>query len=59
MKDEKNPLVGIAGVIGGTTIAMIALIVIFASSSAWVIAPVVVFMSLLGIMLGHFASRKK
>lgn len=58
-KEEKNPLVGIAGAIGGTTIVMIALIVIFAGHSAWVIAPVVAFMSVMGMVLGYFAGRKK
>lgn len=56
---EKNPYVGIAGAVGGTTIAMIALIVIFANEHAVVIAPVVFCMALMGILLGFFASRKK
>jgi len=59
MKNEKNPYVGIASAIGGTMIAMIALIVIFANENAWVIAPLAAFMALLGIMLGYFAGRKK
>lgn len=59
MKEDKNPYPGIAGAIGGTTIAMIALIVIFASQYAWVTVPIIAFMSLLGIMLGYFASKKK
>ncbi|MFH1510843.1 MAG: phosphatase PAP2 family protein, partial [Candidatus Woesearchaeota archaeon] len=57
-KQGKSPYPGIAGAVGGTTIAMIALVVVFASSQAWVILPIVLFMSLLGIMLGYFASKK-
>ena len=59
MKGDKNPQVGIAGAIGGTTIVMIALVVIFANVHAWVIAPIVGFMALLGIFLGYSASKKK
>jgi predicted membrane channel-forming protein YqfA (hemolysin III family) len=54
----KNPYTGIAGVIGGTTIAMIALIVIFAPVYAWTVVLVVISMAILGIALGAFASKK-
>lgn len=58
-KKDENPQVRIAGAIGGTLIAMILAVVIFAQSSAWVIAPLAGFMSLLGIMLGYFSRNKK
>ncbi|MFH1132992.1 MAG: hypothetical protein V1735_00730 [Nanoarchaeota archaeon] len=56
---EQNPLVSIAGSVGGITVAMIALVVIFARDQAWVIAPIVVAMAFLGVMLGHFATKKR
>ncbi|MFP4117603.1 MAG: hypothetical protein ACLFTR_01640 [Candidatus Woesearchaeota archaeon] len=52
-KDESKDFSGIAGAIGGTTIGMIAVIVIWASYAAWIIIPVVGFMTLLGISLGY------
>lgn len=62
MAGEHNPFAAIARTVGGTTIAMIPLIVIFVPHYAWVIFPLVGFMSFLGIMLGLFAGilpRKK
>ena len=58
MANQKSPFVGIAGAIGGVTVAMVALIVIFSPGSAWVIAPIVFCMAVLGITLGYFASKK-
>ena len=58
-KCDKNPLVGIAGAIGGTAIGMIALLVIFAPDYAWTSIFVVMFMAILGIFLGHYATKKK
>ncbi|MFW6230454.1 MAG: hypothetical protein ACOC32_00325 [Nanoarchaeota archaeon] len=58
-KEKDDPFVGIAAVVGGTTIGMIALIVIFASQYAWVIGPVVLAMALMGIGLGYFRAKKK
>ncbi len=52
-KDELKDFSGIAGAIGGTTIGMIAVISLWASYHAWVIVPVVGFMTLLGISLGY------
>ena len=54
----RNPYTGIAGAIGGTTIVMIALIVIFAPAYAWISIFIVVAMVILGIALGAFASKK-
>ncbi|MBN2454101.1 hypothetical protein JXB11_00995 [Candidatus Woesearchaeota archaeon] len=58
-KENKNEFSSIAGTVGGVTVGMIALIVIFASENAWVIAPVVAFMAVMGMTLGYFASRKR
>ncbi len=58
-KKEENPYVGIAGAVGGLTVAMVAIIAIFANQNIWVVAPVVASMSLLGILLGYFASKKR
>lgn len=49
---------GIAAIIGGLTLIMIALIVLFIPNSAWIIVPIVIFMALLGMSLGKFASKK-
>lgn len=55
---NSNPYMGIAAVIGGLTLIMIALIVLFVPDSSWIIVPVVIFMALLGMSLGKFASKK-
>jgi hypothetical protein len=57
--EQRNPIVSIAGTIGALTLGMIALIVIFAPSYAWVCIFVTLLMVVLGIILGHYATRKK
>lgn len=58
-KRSDDEFAGIAAVVGGTTTGMIALIVIFANHAAWIIAPVVAAMALMGIGLGYFKSIQK
>lgn len=52
--EHKNPFVKIASVIGGISLVMILFIVIFAKEESWTIIFVLGFMTLLGIMLGHY-----
>ncbi len=60
MTTEPHPLVSLAGRIGGITIAMVALVVIFGPESGqWVILPIITGMVLLGLGLGYLASKKK
>ncbi len=59
MSEEKNPFVGIGASLGGISVAIVAIVLIFASSQAWVLAPVIGSLALLGIFLGYFASKKK
>ncbi len=52
-----NPVVGIASVIGGISLCIVAVIAIFAkdqlSVAPWIIAP----LAIMGIVLGFFASK--
>lgn len=57
MEEEFNPLVGITGLVSISTFIMVVMIGFFIRESAWLIAPVVAFMALLGIFLGYFVSK--
>jgi hypothetical protein len=59
MDKEKNPLVGIAGVIGIMLVAITLFLALFAKEYVWVLAIVAPCMAFLGVMLGYFASKKK
>lgn len=60
MTTEPHPLVSLVGRIGGITIAMVALVVIFGPDDGqWVILPIIAGMVLLGLGLGYLASKKK
>ncbi len=54
-----NPFVGIARVVGAFSFLIVTLVVIFASEQAWVIAPVIGALALMGVVLGHFASKSQ
>lgn len=58
MKSD-NPYVGIARAIGTFSFLIVTLVVIFASVHAWVIAPVIGALALMGMVLGHFASKSR
>ena len=58
-KEEKSDYVGIAGTVGAFSVALVALIVIFAKEWAWTIPLVVFCMCLLGIILGYYAKKQK
>ena len=57
--ESDNPFVGIGFVLGAFSVAIVALVVIFASEHAWVIAPVIGALALMGMVLGHFASKSR
>jgi hypothetical protein len=59
MADKESPYASIAISIGGISLAMIVVILILAQDDAWLVAPVVVSMALLGIVLGYFSHKKK
>lgn len=59
MNKDKNPLVGIAGVIGIMLVAITLFLALFAREEVWVIAIVAPCLAFMGIMLGYYASRKK
>ncbi len=55
---DVNPVAQVAGRIGGTLVAMVAIIMIFGEGYKWIAAPVAAAMMLLGIFLGYFASKQ-
>jgi len=58
MSSKENPFVAIAGVCGGILIPLVAIILIFAKESAWLIAPIAASMAVMGIFLGYFESKR-
>ncbi len=62
MSEEKkggNPFVGIAGAIGGVSVAVVALIGIFARERMDVAGWVVGALAVMGIGLGYFAAKRQ
>jgi len=58
MADQKgNPVVGIASVIGGISLCIVVVIVIFAKDQLSVAAWIVAVLAIMGIGLGYFASK--
>ena len=53
MKD--NPLVSIAGIVGGISVAIVVVIGIFSREHMWAAAPTVGALATMGILLGLFA----
>jgi len=58
-EDNKNVNVQIAGTIGGLSVALVAINLIFASKFAWVSIFIVLFMVIFGIVLANFENKKK
>jgi len=58
-KESKNVNVQIAGTIGGLSVALVAINLIFASNYAWVSIFIVLFMVIFGIILASFENKKK
>ena len=58
-KEDKDTFVGIAGSIGGISIVIVLFVMLFNSTQAWILAPVIGSLALMGIFLGYFASKKK
>lgn len=59
MAKEGNPFVGIAGVIGGISIGIIAVFMVFSPVNVSYSVPIVGFLALMGIFLGFSATKKK
>ena len=59
MNIPDNPFVGIGFVLGVISVAIVALVVLFASHEVWVIAPVIGALALMGMVLGYFASKAR
>jgi hypothetical protein len=57
-KETKNPLVGIAGVVSVMLVAITLCLAIFAKEQVWVLTIIAPCLAVMGILLGHFASRK-
>lgn len=55
---DGNPFVRIAGVIGGIAVAITAIIGYFMSENAWILAPIIGTLAVMGILLGYFASTR-
>ena len=53
-----GPFVKIAAVMGVIAVALTALFGYFMSESAWIVAPVVGIIAVMGILLGYFASKR-
>ncbi len=56
---DKNPMVGIAGSIGGISIAIVAIFAIFMKEQAWVLVPIIISLAVMGIFLGLFAMKRR
>ena len=56
---EGNPVVQIAGVVGGVSIPIVALLCIFAPEQLWVAGVVVGVLAVMGIVLGAMARKKQ
>lgn len=56
-EQKRNPFVGIAGVIGGISVAIVAVMAILAKDQFWAVPWVVGALALMGMVLGFFASK--
>jgi len=56
---RKNPFVGIAAVVGGMTVAIVAISAAFFSNQPWALAAIVWGMAFMAVGLGYFASKQK
>ena len=59
MADQKGvPVVGIAGVVGGVSVTIVALFAVFMKEQIVVAAWIVTALAIMGIALGYIASKK-
>ena len=54
---KRNPVVGIASVLGGISLCIVAVIAIFAREQLWTAIWIVAALAAMGIGLGFFASK--
>jgi len=57
--ENKNVSIQIARTIGGLSVVLVAINLIFASNYAWVSIFIVLFMVMFGIVLVNFENKKK
>ena len=55
---KKDTIVGVAGVVGGISLCIVAILAIFAKDQLAVAPWIVAALAIMGIGLGYFASRK-
>jgi len=55
---QKSEMVQIAGAVGGISLAIVTVIVIFVEREVWIAVPVVGALAVMGIVLGALAARK-
>ncbi len=53
-----TPIVKIAGVVGGMSVAIVTIIGVFSRNNMWVAAPIVGILAAMGVVLGFFAREK-
>jgi len=58
MPEDKNPFVGIGASLGGISVAIVAIVLIFASDQAWILTIIIPCLAVMGILLGYFASKR-
>ena len=58
MEDRNKTLMKIASSIGGITMVMVIMVLVFAKQELWILAPIVGFMSLFGVCMGYFVTKK-
>ena len=56
-EQKSNPVVGIASVIGGISLCIVAVIAIFAKDQLSVAPWIIAALAIMGIVLGFFASK--
>jgi hypothetical protein len=56
-EQKRNPVVGIASVIGGISLCIVAVIAIFAKDQLLVAPWIIAALAIMGIGLGFFASK--
>ena len=54
---QTHPVVAIAGIIGGISLAIVVMIAVLARDQLWVAAWIVAALAVMGIGLGYFAAK--
>lgn len=57
-KTKEDQSLAIAASLGGMSTGIVALCLIFAKDQAWILVPIIISLSTMGIFLGFFSSKK-